>query len=98
MHLRGLKNVCQKVLFFDGELWTKRDDFENCGFLRKKTPAYEKMGEIRSPNIKSFDAPLIDAPFEERMKHIANIVKMQKKVIKTFQHPVPHNPLQQQTI
>lgn len=86
------KECMPKGIVLDGELWTKRDDFDNCGFFRKKTPAYDKW-TAHEVKYKIFDAPLIDEPFEGRMKHIANVVKMQKKIIKAFQNPVPHNPL-----
>jgi len=86
------KQCMPKGELLDGELWTKRDDFENCGILRKKKAVEGEWADL-DVKYKIFDAPLIDAPFEGRMKHITNIVKLQKQVIKAFKTPVPHNPL-----
>lgn len=56
-------------IVLDGELWTKRDDFNTCGIFRKKE-VVEGEWEKHKVKYKIFDMPLNNKPFEGRMKDL----------------------------
>ena len=86
------KDSMPSGVVLDGELWTKRDDFNTCGIFRKKTPV-EGEWEKHDVKYKVFDIPLVAKPFESRMKELAKRIRLQKKVVKAFKNPVPYFPL-----
>ena len=59
------KNLLPKDIALDGELWTKRDDFQNAvGIVRFS----EKDEDWKQITYMVFDAPLLDKPFEQRLE------------------------------
>jgi DNA ligase-1 len=59
----------------DGELWTKREDFQKIvSIVKKKTGVDEEWKQI---SFQIFDAPKMKAPFHKRYAKIKQIVKDQ---------------------
>ena len=56
----------------DGELYTKRNDFEGMGVVRKKIPV---DSEWRKITFMVFDLPLIRKPFKERYQIMSDLLK-----------------------
>lgn len=81
-----------KNVVLDGELWTKRDDFNTCGIFRKKKVV---AGEWEQHNVKYkiFDMPLNKKRFEDRMTDLEQLIKKQTKLINTNISTIPYNPL-----
>jgi DNA ligase 1 len=81
-----------KNVLLDGELWTKRDDFNTCGIFRKKNVV---AGEWEKHNVKYkiFDMPLNNKPFESRMTDLNKLIQKQSTLIKKYQTTIPYNPL-----
>ena len=65
----------------DGELFMGRECFEKCGIFRRKVPD-EKEWRDNKVQYRIFDLPSIKAPFEDRMKQLEKIIKVQCKVNK----------------
>lgn len=65
----------------DGELFMGRECFEKCGIFRRKVPD-EKQWRDNKVQYRIFDLPSMKAPFEERMKELEKIIKIQCKVNK----------------
>lgn len=63
-------NFPQEVL--DGELWSKRKDFENISAIARKKGATQVWKELK---FWIFDLPLEDANFETRVKKMQTIVQ-----------------------
>jgi DNA ligase-1 len=61
-----------KDIVLDGELYTKRNDFEGMGIVRKKIPVNSEWEKI---TYQVFDLPLIRLPFEERYDLLKKTVK-----------------------
>lgn len=80
-----------KKVILDGELWTKRDDFNTCGIFRKKNIV---PGEWEKHNVKYklFDMPLNNKPFEKRMSDLNELIQEQSSLIK-INKDIPYNPL-----
>jgi DNA ligase 1 len=79
-------------IVLDGELWTKRDDFNTCGIFRKKE-VVEGEWEKHKVKYKIFDMPLNNKSFEERMKDLARLVRTQSRMINKNKDTIPYNPL-----
>jgi len=61
------KDLLPKDLALDGELWTKRDDFQNAISIIKNG---NKLAEWKQITYMVYDAPLLDMPFEKRLEVI----------------------------
>jgi len=55
----------------DGELWTKREDFQKIVSIVKKHSPGEEWKDI---SLQVFDAPKMKAPFEARLKKLQKVV------------------------
>jgi len=58
-----------KDLALDGELWTKREDFQKAVSIVKKKYPHDDWKYI---TYKVYDAPLVDLPFEQRLEVVKN--------------------------
>jgi len=70
-----LDNISQKLpqgILLDGELYTKRGDFEGMGVVRKKTPV---DSEWRKITYMVFDLPLVRKQFKERYNILKDILQ-----------------------
>ena len=67
------KKLLPKDLVLDGELFLGRDNFEKCGIFRRKTASGKEWLEAKV-TYQIFDAPSINAPFEERQKVISDYI------------------------
>ena len=85
-------NSMPKNVVLDGELWTKRDDFNTCGIFRKKD-VVEGEWEKHNVKYKIFDIPLINKPFEQRMMDLNKLIQKQATLIKKQGKTIPYNPL-----
>jgi DNA ligase-1 len=79
-------------IVLDGELWTKRDDFNTCGIFRKKEVVKGEW-EKHKVKYKIFDMPLNNKPFEERMNDLGKLVRKQSRMISKHKSTIPYNPL-----
>lgn len=60
----------------DGELWVGRENFEMMGVVRKKVPILEEWKHVQ---YIVYDLPTMKKPFSERLKHLEQIVRENKK-------------------
>jgi DNA ligase-1 len=70
-----LDDISQKLpkgILLDGELYTKRGDFEGMGVVRKKTPVDSDWRKI---TYMVFDLPLVRKPFKERYNMLKDILQ-----------------------
>jgi DNA ligase-1 len=70
-----LDEISQKLpqgILLDGELYTKRGDFEGMGVVRKKNPVDSDWRKI---TYMVFDLPLVRKPFKERYDILKNMLK-----------------------
>ena len=70
-----LDNIASKLpvgTLLDGELYTKRQDFDNMGVVRKKIPVDSEWKKI---TFMVFDLPLIRKPFKERYNIMKTLLK-----------------------
>ena len=61
-----------KGLVLDGELYTKKQDFEGTGIFRKKIPVESKW---KKAIYMIFDIPLVRKPFKERYQLMKELLK-----------------------
>jgi DNA ligase-1 len=74
----------------DGELYTKRGDFDSMGIVRKKIPV---DSEWRKITFMVFDLPLVHKPFKERyqimqilLKDVPHVKLVEHTIIKDRKH------------
>ena len=70
-----LDDISQKLpkgILLDGELYTKRGDFEGMGVVRKKIPVDSDWRKI---TYMVFDLPLVRKPFKERYEMLKDILQ-----------------------
>jgi DNA ligase 1 len=58
-------------LALDGELWTKRDDFQNTVRIVRKQDKNERWKEV---TYMVYDAPLLTTKFKERLETIKKVL------------------------
>jgi len=74
------KNLLPKDLALDGELWTKRDDFQKAVSIVRRQ---DKNEEWKNITYMVYDAPLLNKKFEDRLKIIkATLDKISSKHVK----------------
>jgi DNA ligase 1 len=78
-----ISDLMPRGIALDGELWMGRGCFEQCGVFRRKR-IVEK--DWRQARYAVFDIPSMDAPFEERMATLQELVDTECAI-------TPHCPL-----
>ncbi|MBL8828167.1 MAG: DNA ligase [Planctomycetaceae bacterium] len=70
----------------DGELWLKRGAFQRTVSIVRRHDATELWRELR---FLIFDAPALDAPFEQRLKQVGEVLAQAKPAYASL---LPHEP------
>jgi DNA ligase 1 len=86
------KEALPKGFELDGELWTKRDDFQKCVSIVKRQDENEEWNSI---TFMVFDAPGLKTTFTERLAKLKEVIGEQKSpYIKLHDHVICESPEQ----
>jgi len=71
-------------LALDGELWTKRDDFQNAVSIVRKQDKSDRWKQI---TYMVYDAPLLDTKFKQRLETIKKVLSSKPSLyVKLHEH------------
>jgi DNA ligase-1 len=83
---KWFKDELPRNLALDGELWTKRDDFQNTVRIVRKKDRNENWNKV---TFMVYDAPLQKEKFSDRLETIKSVLLTKNdKIVKLHTHEV----------